>query len=621
MSERVAVYLGASQPVHRTHTKLVRALLDAGHDRVFVFLLRWRPERFGISADTAAEHLRKWLAELPPSDLARVILEVVQHDHEGGSRMRAILGPDANPEVEVCFSRKYETQLERIQSDWLPIYAREFPSAKPQFLSEDTDPGGNTSAGTAAFAEALRKFREAQGAPEASDAAMAELEQWRPEHETATGWRAYVEGLLAGSAGEPFYTPADKVLLDEAFFSDADMLQSFSALGLPSPAGEFLKLPKNQGTFWKKHATATEEALWKQFCVRRQLGRQQSSAVEFPPRDSRIAVGSAIDAIRRGNQKRYVILAAPSSEKLGEALAAADPGRMEYHKSKWNKFPDGTDNITLGGFAPEDRVSGRDVLFLASFDSNETTMSQLHALNYLCETAFLTSLTILLAFLPSGTMERTLQPGRIATANSHAKIISQMPPTGGARTRVMIYDVHSPPTQFFFTGSCSCTLHTACPLILNKISSMDPTMKIDCIAFPDDGATKRFSKFFEKNLHGVEIVTCCKKRITMTTREVQIFDGGPSGKHVLIMDDLIQSGGTLYECAVRLREAGAKTVSGFVVHAVFPKESWRRFLKDGDRTVFDRFWLTNSNPGVTMQIPDGDVFEVIDLTQQIVRDL
>ena len=47
---RVAVYLGASQPVHGTHTAMVRALLDAGHQTVFLFLLRWRPERFGTSA-------------------------------------------------------------------------------------------------------------------------------------------------------------------------------------------------------------------------------------------------------------------------------------------------------------------------------------------------------------------------------------------------------------------------------------------------------------------------------------------------------------------------------------------------------------------------------------------
>ena len=54
----VAVYLGASQPVHGTHTSMVKALLEEGHATVFVFLLRWRPERFGVSADAGARALR-----------------------------------------------------------------------------------------------------------------------------------------------------------------------------------------------------------------------------------------------------------------------------------------------------------------------------------------------------------------------------------------------------------------------------------------------------------------------------------------------------------------------------------------------------------------------------------
>ena len=117
-----------------------------------------------------------------------------------------------------------------------------------------------------------------------------------------------------------------------------------------------------------------------------------------------------------------------------------------------------------------------------------------------------------------------------------------------------------------------------------------------------------------KHLKGVEIVTCNKVRTADNKREVVISDGSPSGKHVLIMDDLIQTGGTLYECAATLQKGGSASVRGFVVHAVFPGESWRRFLKGGDRgSVFKQFWLTSSNPAVCATIPSGDVFEVLDL--------
>lgn len=248
-------------------------------------------------------------------------------------------------------------------------------------------------------------------------------------------------------------------------------------------------------------------------------------------------------------------------------------------------------------------------------------MSQLHALMFLCESAFLSSLTIVLPYLPTGTMERYLQPGRIAAANTTAKLLSQLPATGGSKTRVMIYDIHALPAQYFFSGSCACTLHTAGTLVVDKINAMDPAERIDCIAFPDDGAAKRFSKFFAKELKGVEIVTCNKVRTQDNKRVVVVSEGTATNKHVLIVDDLIQTGGTMYECAAKLKEAGAQTVTGYVTHAVFPSEAWRRFLRGGDRDVFTRFWLTSSNPSVCSQIPGGDVFEMIDLAPRIARDL
>lgn len=82
-------------------------------------------------------------------------------------------------------------------------------------------------------------------------------------------------------------------------------------------------------------------------------------------------------------------------------------------------------------------------------------------------------------------------------------------------------------------------------------------------AFPDDGAAKRFGSMF-KGL-GYEIVTCGKTR-DGEKRVVTIQDGNTKGKHVVIVDDLVQTGGTLFECGVALKNAGALSVSAFVAH-------------------------------------------------------
>lgn len=160
------------------------------------------------------------------------------------------------------------------------------------------------------------------------------------------------------------------------------------------------------------------------------------------------------------------------------------------------------------------------------------------------------------------------------------------------------------------------SLQTAIPLLKGRLRET----KVDCIAFPDDGAAKRFDSFFTDM--DVEIIVCSKRRGKDDDRTVLIQDGDATNRHIVIVDDLVQTGGTLYETGKVLKEAGAASVSAFVSHAVFPKESWKRFNKGGDRNVFEKFWVTNSIPTVTNYLPEQDgVFEVLDMMELIINDI
>lgn len=313
-------------------------------------------------------------------------------------------------------------------------------------------------------------------------------------------------------------------------------------------------------------------------------------------------------------KKRYQIIAAIETETMAKKLVERFPERFCFHPTIWSKFPDATDQIEIGGFTPHNVITGEHVIFLASFHNNDVTLSQFQVMITLLQ-SFVASLTVVLPFYPVGTMERVVKEGQVATANTYAQMFSNLP-SCGPPTRVIIYDIHTLQNRFYLHGNAIASLQTTIPILLSEISKLEKT--INCVAFPDDGAAKRFSHMFESL--GMEVIICGKLR-DGDRRLITVKDGDPTNKNIVIVDDLVQSGNTLYECGKALKELGANTCCSFVVHAVFPGESWKKFLKGNERAVFETFWVTNSIPTITNLIPNNDVFQILDITDKVVYDL
>ena len=310
--------------------------------------------------------------------------------------------------------------------------------------------------------------------------------------------------------------------------------------------------------------------------------------------------------------KQYQIIAGPACEEMAQRIQAAKPARFTYHETSWDKFPDGTDRIVVGGFQPKNQIAGEHVLMLASFHDNDVTLSQFQVMVMLLM-SFVESLTIVLPFYPTGTMERVVTEGEVATAATYAHLFSSLP-SCGRPTRLIVYDLHTLQNRFYLHGNTVASLHTTVPCLIPRLEAAG----IDAVAFPDDGAAKRFKHMFDSAVY--EIIVCGKVR-DGDNRVVTVQDGDVDGKKVVIVDDLVQTGGTLYECGAKLLDLGAASVSAFVAHGVFPREAWKRFARGGDRDVFDTFYVTNSIPTTTDKLPSDDVFEVIDLTERVIDDL
>ena len=117
--------------------------------------------------------------------------------------------------------------------------------------------------------------------------------------------------------------------------------------------------------------------------------------------------------------KQYQIIAGPACEAMAQRIQASEPARFTYHETSWDKFPDGTDRIVVGGFQPRNEIAGEHVLMLASFHDNDVTLSQFQVMVMLLM-SFVESLTIVLPFYPTGTMEQVVTEGEVATAATYA---------------------------------------------------------------------------------------------------------------------------------------------------------------------------------------------------------
>jgi phosphoribosylpyrophosphate synthetase len=151
---------------------------------------------------------------------------------------------------------------------------------------------------------------------------------------------------------------------------------------------------------------------------------------------------------------------------------------------------------------------------------------------------------------------------------------------------------------------------------LNEIFFHDPLSLPISIAFPDEGAYKRFRQYFE----GYDLIICEKRR-QGKKRIITIKEGEPKGKRICMVDDLILSGATLLGCAEVLKNEGAVSVGAYATHAVFPSKNWQDFREAGVS-----LYLTDSCPVTIAEIRNDPAMqpedmEVISLAPAIAKEI
>ncbi|MBA0571751.1 hypothetical protein Goshw_018157 [Gossypium schwendimanii] len=312
--------------------------------------------------------------------------------------------------------------------------------------------------------------------------------------------------------------------------------------------------------------------------------------------------------LKSGNKKQVRLFYCMECEELARKVAAHSQ-LITLQSINWRSFDDGFPNLFINNAHD---IRGQHVAFLASFSSPAVIFEQLSVI-YNLPRLFVASFTLVLPFFPTGSFERMEEEGDVATAFTMARILSNIPISRGGPTSVVIYDIHALQERFYFGDHVLPLFETGIPLLKQRLHQLSDADKI-VVAFPDDGAWKRFHKLLDH----FPTVICTKVR-EGDKRIVQLKEGNPTGCHVVIVDDLVQSGGTLIECQKVLFDNGAAKVSAYVTHGVFPKRSWERFTQKNNRSEkgFAYFWITDSCPQTVKAVENTAPFEVLSLAGSI----
>jgi len=175
-----------------------------------------------------------------------------------------------------------------------------------------------------------------------------------------------------------------------------------------------------------------------------------------------------------------------------------------------------------------------------------------------------------------------------------AKLVANLMTEAGAN-RILAMDLHSDQIQGYFDIPLDHVYGS--PVLIDYLAQKNLPDLV--VVSPDVGGVAR-ARAFAKKLNDAPLAIIDKRRQAHNVAEVMNIIGDIKGKTAVMVDDMIDTAGTISEGARLLREEGARQVYACATHAVFSPPAIER-LSSG---VFEEVIITNSTP-----IPDEKRFD------------
>ena len=268
------------------------------------------------------------------------------------------------------------------------------------------------------------------------------------------------------------------------------------------------------------------------------------------------------------------IFACTQSKVLGEKIAAAFGAEMG------NVI---TSTYSDGEFQPsfEESVRGTRIFIIGSTNPSSENLMEMLLMLDAAKRASARHITAVIPYFGWARQDRKDKP-RVPIA---AKLVAKMLETAGA-TRIITMDLHADQIQGFFEKPVDHLFASTIFLPYLKSLGLDNLT----IASPDMGGSKRayaYSKALES-----DVVICYKQRAKANVISHMELIGDVTGKNVVLVDDMVDTAGTLTKAADLMMERGALSVRAICTHPILSGSAYERL----ENSKLEELIVTDSIP-------------------------
>eukprot|EP01103_Thecamoeba_quadrilineata_P001477 TRINITY_DN11335_c0_g1_i1.p1 TRINITY_DN11335_c0_g1~~TRINITY_DN11335_c0_g1_i1.p1 ORF type:complete len:350 (-),score=60.48 TRINITY_DN11335_c0_g1_i1:46-1041(-) len=273
------------------------------------------------------------------------------------------------------------------------------------------------------------------------------------------------------------------------------------------------------------------------------------------------------------------ILSGNANRNLAEKIAARLGVQLE--PCILETFSDGELNIRI-----ENNVRGADVFIIQpTCPQVNNNLMELLLLIHTLKLSSAKRITAIVPYFGYARQDRKTKPRVPISASAVAQLIEKMGPN-----RVVTVDLHCGQIQGFFHQIPVDNLFAEIEFI-NYLQKKDFPLANTVIVSPDAGGVNRARRVADK-LGASSVVTILKRRAAANQIEQMQIVGDVNGSYCIIVDDMIDTAGTLCAAANLLRENGALKVFACATHGIFSGPAIDRL----NASVLEEICVTDSIP-------------------------